>query len=83
LLTSVSFPVVTSIDDYAFLNCDSLTSVSFPVATNISHRAFFGGSNNLKVTAPRSALRSAGLCQRCGGRFEELRCILCGKAKDY
>ena len=39
-LTSVSFPVATSIGNSAFYSCSALTRVSFPVATSIGNSAF-------------------------------------------
>jgi len=39
-LTSVSFPVLTTIGDYAFQICTNLTSVSFPLVTTIGKNAF-------------------------------------------
>ena len=44
--------IVTSIADYAFLECSSLTSVSFPVATSIGQNAFSGCSKLTEVSFP-------------------------------
>ena len=46
-LTSVSFPVATSIGMAAFASCSALTSASFPAATSIDTYAF-GDCSELK-----------------------------------
>lgn len=52
LLTSVSLPAVTSINNYAFNTCSSLTSVSFPAATTINSYAFRSCSALTSVFLP-------------------------------
>ena len=39
-LTSVSFPEVTSVKDYAFSDCTALTTVNMPLLKSVSARAF-------------------------------------------
>ena len=51
-LTSVSFPVATSIGNSAFDDCDALTSVSFPAATSIGSSAFNTCSALTSVSFP-------------------------------
>lgn len=53
-LTSVSFPVVTSIGISAFNGCNKLTSVSIPNATSIASNAFYGCSSLTSVSFPNA-----------------------------
>jgi hypothetical protein len=56
-LTSVNFPVVTTIAAAAFQNCTNLTSIDFPVVTNLPNNSLISCS---KLTA--LILRSNSLC---------------------
>ena len=51
-LTSVAFPVATSIGGSAFYYCKALTSVSFPAATSIGDNAFYNCSALTSVSFP-------------------------------
>lgn len=51
-LTSVSFPLATSIGDYAFDNCTGLTTVSLPLATSVGAGAFNSCTGLTTVSLP-------------------------------
>ena len=63
-LTSVSFPVATSIGKYAFRGT-SLTEVSFPNATSISSSAFNGCSKLTSVSFPNATSIGSGAFYTC------------------
>ena len=64
-LTSVSFPVATSIGNGAFLSCSGLIEVSIPVATSIGTGAFGGCSSLTKVSFPNATSIGEGAFYGC------------------
>ena len=59
-LTSVSFPKVTSIGEYAFQSCKNLTSIDFPEVTSLGTCTFSGCSALKSISLPK-VTRSFGL----------------------
>ena len=53
-LTSVSFPLATSISNQVFQSCTSLTEVSFPEVTRIGQLAFYQCSGLTSASFPKA-----------------------------
>ena len=66
-LTSVSFPVCTSIDNSAFYYCSGLTSVSFPVCTSIGSYAFTNCSSLTLANFPSCTSIGSYAFANCSG----------------
>ncbi len=85
-LSSIKIPdSVQVIDEEAFVSCTSLKTVVLPNnSIKVDYRAFCDTPYyNEKLIYKR---KSNGLCQHCGGSFIglfSLKCINCGKPKDY
>jgi len=76
-LESISFPqTIKEIGENAFRNCTSLASVTgLPDSTECKRYAF------------RDSLYAKDRCPNCGGELKStfflLKCMRCGKLKDY
>ena len=66
-LTSVSFPVATSIGREAFRDCTGLTEVFIPVATSIGREAFQGCTGLTSVSFPVATSIGIYAFNRCTG----------------
>ena len=64
-LTSVAFPVATSIGDSAFSYCKALTSISIPAATGIGNSAFYNCSALTSVSFPVATSIEVSAFQDC------------------
>jgi hypothetical protein len=64
-LTSVNFPMCTSIDQRAFADCDSLVSISFPMCLNVSSYAFGYCSNLTSAYFPVCSSIGSGVFSYC------------------
>lgn len=64
-LTTVNFPVCTSISAGAFASCTSLTTVSFPACTCIGSSAFMSCTSLATVSFPACSIISAAAFRNC------------------
>ena len=64
-LTSVSLPVVTSVEGYAFYDCTALTSVSLPVVTSVKEDAFTNCTALTSVSLPAATKIWYSVFQGC------------------
>ena len=54
-IQSLKIPQAISIDEYAFMLCNTLTTADFPEATTIGENAFYGCSNLKAAIYPKAA----------------------------
>ena len=71
-VTSVSFPSVTRIEEYAFYGCGNLNSVSFPMASFIGQYAFLNCNSLSEITMPNANYIGSHAIQSCKTLYQAM-----------